>query len=250
MRKKKYTNYYYYHISSNAMSCIIILFFLLITGNTICASWFSNSSQPQGIIILSPAGDTHYSGRHIGDSFERGITLWCVEQLKTMLETRNPFLKVIIPRIPGEIREPLQHAQFANRLAPDLYISFHCYQEKESLSGLWVYLFCTESSPSTFTQNASSLAFLSYDQTYVINKQTSHELAELFYHTVQHDQAHTALAKGFLQLPFKPLIGITCPAFAIELGLKNKNEWQICQSCIVSGIETALAHLHRQKKDE
>ena len=41
--------------------------------------------QPTFTLMLDPAGDAQYPGRIIDDSFERGITLQCVEELQRVI---------------------------------------------------------------------------------------------------------------------------------------------------------------------
>src|SRR5579863_2631895 len=92
----------------------------------ICISAISamvQQHQREYIVILDPAGDAKRTGRQISDSFERGITLQCVEKIKTILE-RVPYVKVIISRLPGDTVYELQNASLANRLQADLFINF------------------------------------------------------------------------------------------------------------------------------
>jgi len=86
-------------------------------------------TQKEIIIMLDPAGDAQYAGRRIDDSFERGLTLRCAEQLKQRLEQLFPQIHVVLTRLPGETVQPLQNANFANRLSVDLYLSIHFYHE-------------------------------------------------------------------------------------------------------------------------
>ncbi len=41
--------------------------------------------REQFTIMIDPAGDAKHTGRLIGDTLERGISLQCAEQLKTAL---------------------------------------------------------------------------------------------------------------------------------------------------------------------
>ena len=74
--------------------------------------------------MLDPAGDAQYPGRIIDDSFERGITLQCVEELQRAITRQFPHVRVVLTRFPGETCQPLQNAHFANRLDVDLYRAF------------------------------------------------------------------------------------------------------------------------------
>lgn len=106
---------------------------LLCTFTTLYSSPFT--------LMLDPAGDAQYPGRIIEDCFERGITLQFVEQLQVIITERFPSVRVVLTRFPGETRQPLQNANFANRLDVDLYISIHCYPESKPKSQLYLYYF-------------------------------------------------------------------------------------------------------------
>src|SRR5579872_1728748 len=82
----------------------------------LCISTFTAFARTPFTIMLDPAGDAQYPGRIIDDCFERGITLQLAEQLSTVIAQRFPSIRVVITRQPGETRQPLQHANFANRL--------------------------------------------------------------------------------------------------------------------------------------
>src|SRR5271156_6610097 len=98
-------------------------------------------SQPPFTLMLDPAGDAQNPGRIIEDSFERGITLQCMQELQAVIAQRFPRIRVVVTRSPGETRQPLQNANFANRLDVDLYISIHCYPESKPKSQLYLYYF-------------------------------------------------------------------------------------------------------------
>src|SRR5580692_10837387 len=48
------------------------------------------------VVVIDPAGDVKRVGRRIGDSFERGLTLQCVEKIKEIIEERAPHITVVI----------------------------------------------------------------------------------------------------------------------------------------------------------
>src|SRR5258705_11785957 len=79
------------------------------------------------IIVLDPAGDAKYAGRKIEDAFERGITLQCVEKMKTIIENYYPTCIVFITRIPGDMLYELQNAVFANHRNAHLFMSINFY---------------------------------------------------------------------------------------------------------------------------
>ena len=70
------------------------------------------------------------------------------------------------------------------------------------------------------------MAFHTYDQAYIKNKNRTDEIADLFKQLLIEQKYQTLFSvAGVYQLPIKPLIGIMAPSIAIEAGLKNKDAW-------------------------
>ena len=86
--------------------------------------FFSLSEIRAFTLLLQPAGNTRHPGRSIHGSYERGLSIQLAEQLKEILERKNPTLHIIIPRFGGQTVEPLEHATVANRLSVDAYVLY------------------------------------------------------------------------------------------------------------------------------
>lgn len=183
----------------------------------------TRSSEHRFSIMLDPAGDAQHIGRQIDDSLERSITLQFAEQLKKLLEEFYPQIRVIITRFPGETIYPLQNANFANRLDVDCYLSIHFYRETQTKPRLFIYRF---SYGDDFITKLPSLSFCPYDQAHQINSPLTRSWGNLLAHVLTQDEYKKLFDfNGIIDLPFKPLIGIKAPAFALEAGLQNKNDW-------------------------
>lgn len=212
---------------------VIIFLFCVSTTHSI---W--ETPHKEYILILDPAGDAKKTGRSIDDSFERGLTLQCVEKIKSVLQERIPYIKTIISRLPGDSVYELQNASLANRIDADLFITINFYQTKEAKPTLYLYQF---SYGNDFAQYQSELLFNTYDQAYKINKSTTDALLHI---CVKHltQQKYNALfsVSGPHALPIKPLIGIITPSIAIEAGLKNKDSWHHLVEPLVSTIIEAM----------
>ncbi len=174
-------------------------------------------------IMLDPSGDAQHTGRQIDDSLERGITLQFAEALKKLVEELYPQVRVILTRFPGETIHPLQNANFANRLAIDCYVSIHFYQDTHTKPQLSIYRF---SYGDDFVTKLPDLSFCPFDQAHQINSATTKAWCNSIANVLTRDE-HKQLFDfyGVVELPFKPLIGIKAPAFALEAGLQNKNDW-------------------------
>lgn len=217
---------------------LIVLF--LFFSNIINPAFHSNKQKPF-TVLLDPAGDAKHTGRVIDDSFERGITLQFTEGLKKSLEERNPNIRVILTRFPGETLEPLQNASFANRLDVDLYINLSFYQEKEERSSLYMYHFITKPT-DIWQKNLDSLKFYSYDKAHLESVATSKLLGEHMVKTLEKRKYRTIFTcQKLVGLPFKPLSGIKAPAIGIEIGLIGKNDWEKYIKPIAKAIESALS---------
>jgi N-acetylmuramoyl-L-alanine amidase len=190
-------------------------------------------------IMLDPAGDAQYPGRIIDDCFERGITLQLVEQLSASIIQRFPAIRVVLTRQPGETRQPLQNANFANRLNADLYISIHCYPESKPKSQLYLYTF---SHNDPFASKPSPYAMCSYDKAYLYSMQTTKKWSDLIAQTLRDGQyASMMIFHGVYALPFAPLIGIKKPAIAFEIGLKQKDSWKQFIEPIIASLTPIFA---------
>lgn len=192
-------------------------------------------------IMLDPAGDAKHTGRQLEDSFERGITLQCAEQLKRVLEEQYPNIRVVLTRFPGETLQPLQNANFANRLQVDFYVSLQFYQEKGIKPQLHVYQF---SYGDDFITRTFDVAFYRYDQAYLQHNTATTNFAQQILNALQQKKYTKYFeVKGLFKLPFKPLIGIKAPAVAIEASLKTKQDWHQYIEPIVLGLGTVIEHI-------
>lgn len=208
------------------------------------ASFFVRAPQKVFTIMLDPAGDAQNPGRQLEDSFERGITLQYAEKIKQVLESTNSRIRVVLTRFPGETVQPLQNASFANRLAVDLYLSIHFYHEHETKPRLYLYTF---SYNDDFVQPKAMLSFYSYDKAHLINSATTNKWSSLIAQALE-TESHKGQFdyKGQYKIPFKPLIGITAPAIALEAGLKNKDDW----NAFISPLADALLALVKESQPQ
>ncbi len=187
-------------------------------------------------LMIDPAGDAQYTGRIIDDSLERGLTLQFAEKLKYILENHYPFLRVILTRFSEETLEPLQNAVFANRLNIDFYISIHFYYQPEGISQVYIYQFLYNPIHDFGYKPSRVLSWQSYNFAYLPTIQYSKQLGLLFKKALSASSTHYNYAvRDFFGLPFKPLIGIQAPALALEIGLKNKDDWlRFIDPCLTS----------------
>ena len=193
----------------------------------------------QRVVVIDPAGDARYTGRVIGDSFERGLTLQCAEKIKEIIEQQSSHIKVIITRIPGDNIYDLQNATLANRVA-DCFINLNFYYTQEVKPTIFLYQF---SYGNDFAYQ-KSMQLLSYDQAYRINKDITDKIGTLFYQELSQQMYHSLwTVMGPYSLPIKPLIGITVASITFEMGLKNKDFWHYYPQPLADAIITVLGEI-------
>lgn len=188
-------------------------------------------------IMLDPAGDAKHTGRTIGNTFERGITLQYAEYLKEYLENNYENIKVYLTRFPGEMIYPLQNANYANRLDINLYIHITFYQETNTIPKLFLYGF---SYHDDFLTPPKKLTFLKYDQAHIMHNATTQLWSQVIKDVLIQNQYKKFSVHGIYRLPFKPLIGIIAPAIGIEAGLKAAQNWKLYIAPIAQAIGTLI----------
>jgi N-acetylmuramoyl-L-alanine amidase len=196
------------------------------------------STLPTFSIMLDPAGDAMHPGRKLPDSFEHGITMSYAQELKKNLEQTYSDIRVIITRSADEVMQPLQTANFANRLAVDLVISLHCYQEQGTKPQISMYLF---SYGQDYLRAPHDLALCRYDQAYLCSHIKTTEWANALYQQLnQENYKRFFEAHKPCKLPFKPLIGIKAPAFGLEISIKNRDDWQTFVQPVAAALKPII----------
>ncbi len=208
--------------------------FLFITQNLYA------SINDQFTIMIDPAGDAKHTGRLIQDTLERGISLQCAEQLKAALIQKFKNIRVILTRVPGETIQPLQNASFANRLGVDLYVSLYFYHEPETPAHVTLYHYL-ENPVADLWHKPINLSLYQVNQAHLVNLKTTQAWGKIMLQ-VLHDKTCSKFfaPRGFFGIPFTPLLGIKAPAIAVEVGLKNKQDWQHIIDPLVIAIERIM----------
>ena len=217
------------------LNCTYFLFLCALT--TCNLQGFSND---QFTIMIDPAGDAKHTGRLIGDTLERGISLQCAEQLKTTLLQKFKNVRVILTRVPGETLQPLQNASFANRLGVDLYISLYFYHEPENPAHVTLYYYL-ENPIADAWHKPTNLALYQVNQAHLLNLKTTQAWGKIILDVLYDKRCSKFFSpRGLFGIPFVPLVGIKAPAIALEVGLKNKQDWQHITDPLVFAIERIM----------
>ena len=194
----------------------------------------------QFTIMIDPAGDAKHTGRLIKDTLERGISLQCAEQLKTTLTQKFNNVRVILTRVPGETIQPLQNASFANRLGIDLYLSLYFYSEQQAPAHVTLYHYL-DNPVVDFWHQPTNLLLYQVNQAHLINLKTTQKWGKVFLEVLQDKTCSKFFqARGLFGIPFTPLLGIKAPAIAVEVGLKNKQDWKHIIDPLIIAIERIM----------
>lgn len=199
-------------------------------------------------IMLDPAGDARTPGRTINQHVERGITLQIAEAIKKEIELAqgdHDFLtapvRIVLTRAPGESIAPLHNAMFANRLEADVYLSIHCFHLTAGHAPLTIYHYLTNPVTDLWS-SPKQLALYPYDQAHLYQVHASKQAAEKLKASLVASKISDV--RGVFGFPFKPLVGIKVPAFAIEIGLRNKDEWARYAQIIAQGLMQLVPSLN------
>lgn len=177
-------------------------------------------------ILINPAGDTNQdNARTINDSFEKNITLQFSTELKNYLELSHPGLRVILTRSNEDIAQNLQNANFANQLNVNFYLSVHFYKENETVPRIFLYYYLAQ---NFYIKPISKLAWHDFDSANLMNIDKTIYYADKFTKSLKNNN-NLKVKYNFINpigIPFKSLIGIKSPSMAIEIGLKNSNDFK------------------------
>lgn len=191
----------------------------------------------QFVVVIDPAGDARNTGRQHDDGWERGITFQCAQELQKRMELHGSAIRLIMTRMPGESLSPLQQAQLANQLHADLFISLHFYQEQQLIPHWYTYMLDLG---HEYVIKPRDYTCYYYDQAHILcATQTQKYAQRIANYALTCDQKAIAFHKPACA-PIKSLIGVTCPAFAFDVGLKGKDGWKI----VVEHLTGLLHELH------
>lgn len=200
--------------------------------------FFCTITQPFTIMI-DPTGNEQYAGREIKDTFERGITMQCAQELKKQIHENFSNIRVILTRSACEIVQPFHNALFSNRVQPELYLRIGFYHEPDRPSHVALFYYCQN--PTDFLQKMNYLQFYHVDQAHLLHLKLTKTLAFNFLNILKDNQINSVFVPyGLFAIPFKPFVGIQAPAIYIEAGLHNTNDWKHIIHPIIEFIRTIV----------
>ena len=227
------------------MSLILFLLIALIMPAPFCAKDVGYGKTFS--LMLDPAGDAKYPGREIDDAFERGVTLQYAKKVKYELETTFPDIRVIITRVPGESTEPLQNAQFANRLQVDLYVHISFFKATEEKPQLFLWYYVYNGVTDFWHKPCNTYTLIPYDKAHLKKIATTQnwgrQIQEMLSQGSYRNQFEVV---GLYGTRYKPLVGIVGPALGIEASIKHKDDWHLYIQPFVSALASIISRYRMQ----
>lgn len=208
------------------------LAYLLLSWNIFCLKATPLCASKPCILMIDPAGDAQETGRLIDGVYERSITLACAQALKSEIEEALPMVTVLLTRVSGEVIEPFQNAQFANRCGVDLFLRLQCFHDQAvQCHSLYFYHFSWGNELPLLVHD---IMFIPYDKAHLVHAVVTKSYAEQLFQSL--NKVSTNICKGIFAIPCKPLRGITSPALCIEMGLTSKDSWRDYVKPIVNAL--------------
>ncbi len=209
------------------MILYIILFF----------TTFASINMSAATILLDPAGDAHSSGRKVHTTFEHGLSMQCAQALQQEIKKLYPEHRILISRAPGESVDHMQRINFSNRLQVDLFVHISFYAQPHSHYTLDMYRYCTEPTDD-WTKKSETLTFTPLHQAHLRNNEINKRITNTMFNKLSNVKWLTV--KQPLAIPHKPLLGITSPALAIEIGIPESLTWKPLVEPLVNALCSSL----------
>ncbi|MFA5074646.1 MAG: hypothetical protein WC436_00920 [Candidatus Babeliales bacterium] len=188
------------------------------------------------LVMLDPAGHANNVGRKLIEDYERTQTFNFAQELQKRLRERYKIW-VVITRYLGEEVVELQNASFSNRINADLYIHISMYREENIKPTIFMYHLVYNPLVDFAKRIFDPYDFIPINQAHFANINLTTKYANYMknYLTQPNFQRWFDLY-GFFGIPFKPLVGITAPAIAIELGICQEDKWKIFIEPLVESL--------------
>jgi len=194
------------------------------------------------VLVLDPAGDAACPGRILGDTYERSSTFQLANEIKRILKQHEPRIACFISRAPGQVLEPLEQIQLANRLPADLFIRLQCYHTQGSEQ--YCHFFYLMRHPITdlwHTASKDSLQFIPLESAHQPHLKQTQEIVENVANFLKPLAAHAGFFVHLpLGIPCLHLQGLMMPGCIIELGISHQGEWRSIAYPLAQAIRKVL----------
>lgn len=195
----------------------MILYTLLFFMSFVC------TNLSAATILLDPAGDAHSSGRKVHTTFEHGLSMQCAQALQQKIKELYPQHRILISRAPGESVDHMQRINFSNRLQVDLFIHISFSAQTNNQYTLNIYRYCAEPTDD-WNKKTDALTFIPLHQAHLRNNEINKQMSNILYKKLS--EIKWLKVETPLAIPHKPLLGITSPALAVEIGIPESLTWK------------------------
>jgi N-acetylmuramoyl-L-alanine amidase len=199
----------------------------------------------QLLVVLDPAGDAAHAGRSIEDTYERSCTWQLAAEIKRILKRYESFITCFLSRAPGQILEPLEPIQLANRLQANLFIRLHCYPAHTAENYCHFYYLVRH--PVTDWWHAPQVGgvqFIPLESAHQIKLGQTKKSVESMAAFLRPLTPETGfIVPPALGMPCQHLQGLLMPACIIELGVAHAGDWRSIAHPLAHMIKEALLAL-------
>ncbi len=192
--------------------------------------------QPPATIIIDPAGDARTPGRTIYDSFERSITLQVAEYIRSYHTNASAHNSTKLTRTVGDIRDQYQRATFANNSDAGLYLHISAYETEEDHPQCMIYTYRTHPTTDLWKRDSHSMVFAPYSEAHLNTCTQSSSIAQQIYTNLSNMRPCPVTMVVCASFPYTPLLGITIPAVAVEIGIPKKYDLKTVAQAIARAI--------------
>lgn len=161
-------------------------------------------------------------------------------ELKHQLLIHIPSLRVALSRSHEERLQQQDIASFANRLQADLFIHLNISLEKDAARSVDFYSFAYDPVTDFWATKTPTLAFLPTHLIHLDHAKQSRKSMNNLASLIKASSTCSLNINSILSLPYKPLKGLNCPAFALELTVNNVRGWRTVLTELLPSFVTLI----------
>lgn len=207
---------------------------------------FKQHAKKVVTIILDPAGQIDGQARLIDGVPERIITYQFAQELKRILESNNQYLRIIILKDTAKNAAPYERVSAANSTNSNLYIHIQAFSTPQRPYPVYVYHMLYNVT-DTWSSREKSLSFMPIDNSHKQSiKNTIIYGKSLCAGLIDIQKDNDIRCIGLFGIPFRPLMGITAPALAIEMGFSHKDDYQKLVEPIAKSLEEIISIINNR----
>ena len=194
----------------------------------------------QKIIIIHPSGDTKNLNRKLHKSYEQIQTHHFAEILNEVLHQEQFFSSTIISDTFHTTTVPFQTASLVNSSNTDLFLSIHFYKQIQQRPVIHIIHY-VNNPLLDYAKHQQKTDIIPIHQAHYKSIHKTIHWGNILKKTLNQSMYQKLFdVQGLYGIPVKALEGITCPAFFLDIGLSEDEQWNIVIQPLVEGIKQLL----------